>query len=166
MKPVTRGYIILTLFLVVGAVVAWHILLPVTCDNMVMRTTSGEGDPRTNVVLFSIAAGVVCGCCFALLVPRKFLLHVLVFSALAVGLGFAVMWIERCLVDDLDALDNLYAHTKWCPWIANSIFWIRYWIDEGVYYWLIPQLIAQVVTAAVTAWIKSKFKREKSQSLP
>ena len=162
----TRGYLILTLFLVVGAVVAWYILLPVTCDEMVMRTTSEGGDARTNALLFSVAAGVVCGCCFGLFPPRRPLLHVLLFSVLAVGLGFAVMWIERCLVDDWDAFQSLCDHTKSCPWLVNAVFWVRYWIDYAVYYWLIPQLIAQMVTAAATVGIKSQFTRAKLQSLP
>lgn len=158
MKPLARAYVVLSGFLVVGAIAAWHILWHVTSNNCGMATDGTEERYVGWVMLTGVVLGAVGGCWFALLARKRQFLYALLLSIVAIGIGFAVLGITRYVHYPLERYD---AFSEWTEkhhlvWLDTMLFWTQYWIAEAVYYWLLPQTAAQTIVVALIQIVKSR----------
>lgn len=153
MKPLTRGYLVLLAVLVVGTVAAWFILWHITYNNSVMESDGTEFHYIRCAFDMAVMLGIVAGCWFALVAPRRQFLHAFLFSAVAAGVGFAVLGCVRTISI------NFESYEEWrraFPWLFNIFYWVDFWINDGIYYWLLPLLVSQLLAVAITQWAKPR----------
>jgi hypothetical protein len=116
-------------------------------------------------MLVSVMLGIISGYWFALVTPRRALMHALLFSAFAVFTGLAVDVITSKFFSSWIDNDTFREQTRDWPTLTNMLFNIEYWIEEGLYDWLIPQLVVQLAVISALQFTRVRnliYRKQKT----
>lgn len=133
-------------FLIAGGVAAWLILDPIRRDNESMAFSDFYFPLMHNALIMGLLVGIASGIAVALLLKRRQFLPVFVWALIIAGLALGLDW----------------ARTEYSGWLMElgmkpsrwDVLWTSIYHASSIsqqmtYSWLLPQLVAQLVTVAI-----------------
>jgi hypothetical protein len=148
-----RAYLLLSAFVMVGALVCWHILWPVTYHACFCGKWVEDDQYHLPSAVVAAAFGCAGGLCFATMCPKKQLSRIFLLSLVCVCIGFTLRESVSLLMQHVDRFDAFCIHY---PQLGSVTYWLYYWSQHGLSDWLLPQMVTQVLATAATLRVQEK----------